>query len=95
MELIINKPDLAPGIRRIEFSESKTARDPIPNLRLYCTMFRKAYNLQIRATAPLDSSQNPYGKNKPRNLIATVRLDIDELRQIAEYIKSVDQNNEP
>lgn len=89
-DLIIEKPVQPFCPPDIDFMAIKAANDPVPVLRLYCTMYPNAHRLQIRATAPLGNGKYGGGQ-KPRNLIASVDLSIEDLRQIAEYLKQYDK----
>lgn len=86
-DLIIQKPDIHGIIRQVEFKELTEQQDKIPCLRLYATMTNTAFNLQIRATAPLGDRH--ISKAKPRHLIATIGLSWDDLVQIAEYVRTI------
>ena len=65
-DLFIQKSELS-----IQFRETTDVFDKWPNLRLYCTQYPNQFNLQIRATTPLQSDKQLFSKNlKRRNLIA-------------------------
>lgn len=86
-DLVIEKPEFDGHhlkLSWVKFQETKQANDPVPNLRFYCHSWPNGYNLQIRATAPLSAE---YGsKRVARNLIATINLDLEDLKQLRDYI---------
>lgn len=88
-ELIIPKPSTNGLYHSVEFSESKEQHDPVPCVRLYCTMINTAYNLQIRGTVPINKGNKLTKGNKARNLIATASLSWDDLVKIADYVDQV------
>jgi len=53
-------------------------------VRVYCTQHPNQFNLQIRALQSLDDM----GKQKKRNIIATVSISRKEILALADYIKN-------
>lgn len=78
-QLLINKP-----YARIQ--EIKGADQNNDNvLRVYCEMFPDVYIFQIRTFAPING---PFGEGKPRNMIASVTVTIEELEEILREMKA-------
>ena len=67
----------------INFIETKRQRDTNEGVvRFYCTQFPDVWKLQIRAFQPLGKEHSFHKGLKPRNLIASVSITLQELEDI-------------
>lgn len=70
-----------------EYAEIKEIKDIEENndneLRIYCVQSPNIFNFQIRTYKPITE----FGQGKPRNMIATISLDIDEVKKILQYME--------
>lgn len=86
-DLVITKPLFGGALKlnHISFTETNQQYDQDPNLRLYCTQWPDTHNLQIRSRTKLTKGLGKNDSKVERNLIATITLDLEDLKQIAEY----------
>lgn len=69
-----------------EIKEVKGLPEPNDNvLRVWCNMYPDSYNFQIRTHGPING---PFGEGKPRDMIATVFVSIEELEEILRQMKA-------
>ena len=72
----------------INFIETKKQNDTNEGMvRFYCTQFPNVWKLQIRAFQPLCKEHSFHKGLKPRNLIASVSITIQELEEILKQAK--------
>ncbi len=68
-----------------EIKEIKGLSEPNDNvIRIYCQQYPEAYTLQIRTHKPTDK----YGEGKPRDMIATTWITIEEVEELLREMKA-------
>lgn len=72
-----------PSARIREFKNLPENNDNV--IRVWCEMYPDVYNFQIRTFAPING---PFGEGKPRNMIATVHVTIEEVEEILRQMKA-------
>ena len=91
--VIMQKKHDYPGISSISFTETKEVNDDEHGcVRLYCTVFPEVFNFQIRAHQQL-SRGFPNSKLRPRNLIATVSLTLEDLEEMIKLAREEIKNH--
>lgn len=89
-DLVIEVPDINGGYSRASFQETRVKHDEVPCLRIYRYNYPDGFKIQVRASVILETESRNH-KAKARNLIATLDLNMDQLREIAEYVNQLEK----
>ena len=75
------------GLSMVDFNQTTAQHDTNEGMvRFYCTLYPNVWKLQIRAFQPLQKDHVAKGL-KPRNLIASVSITLEQLEEILNQAK--------